>query len=325
MKQFFYITSLAAFLVTMLFTQCSSEGDNLPSYPTLQFVSGGKYYTSPADSVDVGDTVILKWNFASTSNMKYLVVEDKGATSTSLYYFKTMSSAVVTKTTITIPTAKRNLYSDTFAIKVISPGTATLRFTITDSLGEVISRTDVPINMKSDFTYWTRRILYAPDSVEAHGGARADAKSYLAAATGAIFSYNTIKANPNLLKLVDVGFNSYWITRTTGSTTTSTRYLAFYSLTNNMYPKNDLTVSGLGVAPSRITYVKRLISTTQANVRNALDIKTAVGSTLTSTKDSTSNGTTYPIGFKTAEGKYGIIWITYVSNDSIRIDMKVQK
>jgi hypothetical protein len=324
MKQHFYIISLAVFLASMLFTQCSNDGDNIPKYPTLQFVSGAKYYTSPADSVDIGDTVILKWNFTSTSNMKYLLIEDKGATSSTAYYFKTMSNAVITKTTVTIPTAMRKSYSDTFAIKIISPGTATLRFTITDSLGTVISVTDVPINMKSDFTYLTRRILYVPDSVEVHSGSRADAKCYLSITKGEAYTYNTIKENTDLLNSIDLGFNSYWVASTSGSTTTYTRFHAFYSLTNNMYRKNDLTATGLGVAPSRITYVKKLATTTQSLVRNASDIKTAVGTTITSTKDSISD-TKYPFGFKTVEGKYGMIWITFVSSDSVRIDVKVQK
>ncbi len=173
------------------------------------------------------------------------------------------------------------------------------------------------VTVKSDFYFWSYRILAVPDTVNKTN------KCYYSTADGKIYNYTEAGTNS-----ASIDFGYYYDTTTANRHTfyalsAAQPQLSFYDV--SIWTKNATVFKKM---PTSVNFVSGITSAGAINtlIKNNMTSGTAAKVT-TISPTSGSN----VIGFKTSAGKYGAILIRYVNRDLpangtfIEVDVKVQK
>jgi hypothetical protein len=307
MKNLILKNSGILFLAIVLFsTGCKKDYPNI--YNMFKDVSVTLHNTLPhsitSDTtyVQVGDSVVIDYTIGSSNKGMYTVaVHEAGA---DIPFLK-------------IPISKENRYSysDVVKLKMDSKvGRTAYRIYALDSAGVYMGDgyKKFVVEIASDYYYWANRTIFVPDTINK------DSKCYFSTTTGQVMSYNDAV---NKSDLVDFG---YCYTPAGGHT--------IYNLSDEPLPFTAYDVSGF-TKNETMFYCQnrnRQLSTFQrmATGKQIYD----VGAKKANKPDPIKGiKVDYLVYFKTANGKYGAIYINGISRDSaesgtyMNVDIKVQK
>lgn len=286
MKNILITISLATLLLFSI-SSCKKNDAGLPPYDVkVTLNNSGAHFITDTLTVNPKDSLYFDFTITSAKTMKYVSVQKNGTDISR----DTLYGAV------------RNTFS---AVKRFmadsSTGVYTYRFMAKDSAGVFLGDKTVVVNVASDFTYYTAKTLFVPDST---------AKTnlcYFATSTGQTFSYSTGAANS---ALIDFGY--FYDTTTVGLPKHT-----IYALTNSPFAPYDLTAW----TKNATVFKKMPTSVTFATITSAGQIRTLIATNFTSgtvSKVATLSiiSGNNVIGFRTAAGKIGLILIGYIKADS---------
>lgn len=181
------------------------------------------------------------------------------------------------------------------------------------------SSNNITITVKSDMTYITNNRLYVPDTTAMTN------KTYFNVATQTSFSYSGITAGGNS-NLIDFGY--FWDPTIASGTTVKGHTI--YNLNLSPVP-SAIAMYNTSTFTKNATQFKVITSPTWANLNSGAILK-AQGATAFKTASANSVSQLAAgsvVLFKTAAGKYGAIYVSYVSGGSayastyINFDLKL--
>jgi hypothetical protein len=268
----------------------------------VAFASSGAKFVTTDITVNPKDSVFFDFTITCPKDMKYVSVQKNGTD--------------IAKDTLTA-TAKNSFSAvKKFAADSIT-GIYTYKILAKDAAGIYLGDKTVVVTVTSDFTYYTVRVLQAPDSVAKTN------KCYFSATTGKTYSYTDGAASS-----ASIDFGYFYDTTTVGAPRHT-----IYALNASTFLPYDL-----GTWTKNATIFKRVTTPTFASITSKGALRTAGIANLasgTSSKIVTSalpvtNLTGNVILFKTVAGKYGVLTVNYTNQDSpnastfINIDVKVE-
>ena len=295
------------FLTIALFsTGCKKDYANI--YNMFEDVTVTLHDSSPysitADTtyVQAGDSVVIDYTIKSTNKGIYTVaVHEAGA---AIPFIK-------------IPISKENRYSysDVVRLKMDSKvGRTAYRIYALDSAGIYIGDGDKKfvVEIASDYFYWADRTIFVPDSINK------DSKSYFSTTDGQVMSYNEAMSKSDLVDF------AYCYSPSGGHTIYNLSYtpLPFTGYDVSSFTKNATMFycqnrKGQLSTFQRMTTGKQIynVGAKKANKPNPIE----------------GIEPTYLIYFKTANDKYGAMYVNGINRDSensgtyMNVDIKVQK
>jgi hypothetical protein len=314
----------AAALMLVLFNACVKKVDVVDgNYASVTLVNAGTNYVTEDKTVNPKDSIFFSFTITSDKEMGFVSIQKNPTNQTAFLARDTMTSA------------SRHSYTAVkkFAADSVN-GTFIYRIVAHDTAGVYIGSKDILVTTKADFTFWSYRFLYAPDSVTKTN------KCYFSTSDGKSYSYSDGAAISNL---IDFGY-FYDTTKVLAGTPTPTlqpKGHTIYALTNTITPFLPYDLSAW---TKNATLLKGSSLTNLSTITSAGAIRTACIPALNSgpvTRFSqTDRGTQTLIStlltsqvllFKTVTGKYGLLTVSFTNNNGpnkdsyINIDVKLEK
>jgi len=304
MKNTYSITGCLALLMVWGLTGCLKKIDIINSNTVeVTFNNSGTKFVTSDITLNPKDSIFFDFTIKCPGNMKYVSIQKNGVD--------------IVRDTLTVAT--RNLYSTVKKLMSDSiPGVYTYSVVAKDTGGIYLGSNGFKVTIAPDFIYYVDRRLYVPDTTAK------TSKTYYSASTGNTYSYSEGAANS-----ASIDFGYYY-------DTTSANKFTIYALTAN--PVSFYDVSSF---TKNATVFKRITSPAFTAITSSAELQKQGVLALSSgalSKVSVANGATTPgtiVGntymFKTAQGKYGAIFVIYASLDSpafgnyITVDVKIQK
>jgi len=168
------------------------------------------------------------------------------------------------------------------------------------------SSNPISVTVNSDMTYITNNRLYVPDTTAMTN------KTYFNIATQTAYSYSDITAGSNS-NLIDVGY--FWDPTIVSGTTVKGHTL--YNLNLSPQP-SAITMYNISAFTKNATQLKVITTPTWANLNSGAIIRqTGKTNFVTASANSvTQLASGSVVLFKTAGGKYGALYVKYVSGGS---------
>lgn len=287
----------------LLFSSCKKDYDtifNMFEDVDVTFHANSPYAVTDYKEVNAGDSLYLDFTITSAKkNMFMVCVWEAGA---AVPFIK-----------IPLDNTQRRNFSYTAKLKMDSKvGRTSYRVWALDSAGVFIGDgyKKITVDVLSDFNYWAGRNLYVPDSTD-----KVD-PCYLSLATGSTFSYTTGAANSGS---IDIGY-AY-----NGSHT-------LYALNNSPLPFTVYDISSWTPRATLLANPKNNQASTWLNqLRTGAQIEKNAKSAKPTNKKVTGLKAGSLVYFLTPEGKYGALYINYVTQDNAKrgtimnVDVKIQK
>jgi len=267
--------------------------------------SGTKFVTSDI-TVNPKDSLYFDFVAKCVKDMKYISIQRNGTD--------------IVRDTLTVST--RNLYS---AVKKLmadsAAGVYTYNVVAKDTGGIYLGSAGFTVTVSADFYYYPDIRMYVPDTVAK------SAKAYYSASTNQTYSYSEGAANS-----AKIDFGYFYDTTSTGTPPRHT----IYALTASTFVPYDIsTWTKNATVFKRITApaFTAITSSAELQKQGVLNLTSGALSKVSCATGVTTagklTGNTYM--FKTAQGKYGAIFVIYTSADSplpgnyMTIDVKIQK
>lgn len=307
-----YITGL--FVASIVLAACQKKADPIDDFKvTVEYRSTNAKALTGDVTVNPKDSIYFDFTITSPEDMSYVEIQKNG---TRIDTFR-LTNTANKKSFSLVKGYRADSAAGDYSYRVLARNDRAI------FMGD--GGKQIKVTIKSDFDFWSYRILQVPDSVNKTN------KTYYSTSEGKVYSYSEGAANS---AKIDFGF--YW--DTTGRATTSTAddlKHTFYAL-NSVQPQ--LSFYDISTWTKNATLLKKMPTSVNfvSNLTSGSAIQTLVGGNMTSgtsskvTLVSTAAGSNV-IGFRTVGGKYGAILVRYVNGDSpnketqIEVDVKIQK
>lgn len=305
---------IGSLLGLLCFTSCVKTVDPVDTNnASVELTSAGAKYVTGDITVNPKDSLIFSFTITSNKPMKYVSIQKNPVNQTAFVVRDTLSRA------------NSNSYTATKRIIADSAnGSYLYRIQALDSSGNYIGHRDINVFVSPDFNYYTYRFMYVPDTTAKTNTA------FMAATTGAVYSYTTGAANSAL-----IDFGVYY--DTTGAASSITTDDLKFSLFSLSAAQPQLSYYDLGPWTKNVTIMKRSATPAFNTLLSAASLRAATSATgAASLTTGTSNKITQLVAgnlvyFKTAAGKVGCMQINFANGSSpakdsyINVDVKIEK
>ena len=286
--------------IAAIFSGCLDKID-IPQSNTLTVTlnnSGLKFVTSDL-TVNPKDSLYFDAMIGCPKDMKYLIFQKNGTD--------------LTKDTL--PASSKNFLAVVKRIAADSvAGVYTYKILAKDAAGIYLGEKNIVVTVASDFTYYSLKKLYVPDSTAKTN------QAFFGSLTGELFSYSTMGSNSG-----NIDFGYYY-------DTAAAKKHTIYAL--NMTPlPSQLAIYNMSTWTKNATLLKKGTSPSFASLTSSGSLRSAGLTNLASgtTTSITSLVTGNVVFFRTVTGKYGALTVNFTNQDAaspdtyINIDVKVQK
>lgn len=299
MKKNNILVSSAILAIAMVFAYCTKgEPYQYKETASFSYTGSGGFYVTTDLSVKPKDSLYFQFNANSSSPMARILLR-RNATVTDTLTPQGNSFSFLKKTR-----------ADSVA------GIYTYSATAYNAANVIMGVSNLVVTVNPDFTYYTNRTLFVPDSTAKTNN------TYFGSTTGLTYSYAGIGG-----KSAQVDFGYFYDSSLTTAVTTKH---SLYALTANpvtMYDVSSWTKNAtiFKKLPSNVNFATQLTSGGAINAICAANL----GSGTTNKISGLAVGTGNLIGFRTAAGKYGVVLVNLISANSpnastyISIDVKV--
>lgn len=303
MKKIIFGMALLAFVLT----GCEKKVDPVDnSNAAIELSNLGKYYVTGDVTLNPKDSIYFSFNISSSKDMKYVSIQKNPVNQTAFLVRDTLNAS------------NKNSYSAVKKFMADSAnGSYLYRIVAHDAIGNYIGHKDIAVNITTDYTYYTYRFLYVPDST-----AKVN-KCYFSTADGKTYSYSD---GASKSAGIDFGY-FYDTTKVSGTPIGHTIYalnatgiFAPYDISS--WTKNATIFKKIS-SPAFNTF------TSSGGLRTAGISNLASGATAKVTGLTASSPNNLVV-FKTASGKYGVIQINFVNASDAtattfaNVDVKIQ-
>jgi len=326
MKKNIILVCAAVMLISML-TSCLKNTD-IPNFnsATVSFANSGPKYVTSDLTLNPKDSIQFNYTVDCPTPMKFIYLQKNGST-------------------IATDTIKTGNFMHFNAIKKLiadsAAGAYTYKVVARDSAGIFLgSSAGFTLTTTPDFIYYTNRTLFVPDTV-----AKTNA-TYFSSTLGTTYSYT----NAGVTNSANIDFGYYYSPDSAQTAGVKKQPFGHFLYALNVTPvPSQIAFYDISTWTKNATTFKVAATPTFASVLSkggivsggTTNLKTGATSSVPSVVTTISSGKqtdTYTalasgnvIWFKTAAGKYGVIQIDYINQNSaahgtfMTIDVKVQK
>lgn len=297
-------------LMLILLNSCQKKADPVDgSNANVALVSAGTNYVTGNVTVNPKDSLLFSFTISSNTDMKYVSIQKNPVNQTAFLVRDTLTSANKNSYTVVKRFAADSANGD-YLYRIVAH----------DATGIYIGHKDIVVSVKADFNYFTYRFLQVPDTTEKKN------TCYLAATTGAVYSYTSGAANS---AAIDMGF--YF--DTTGVGTTSTADDVKFSVYALSATQPQLSYYDISSWTKNATIMKKATSPAFNTLLSAGSLRSAGVTNLSSgaTNKATLLASGNLVFFRTTAGKNGCLQVNFVNGSDaskasyINVDVKIEK
>ncbi len=298
------------FAVVLLTTACKKQTDPIDvSNATITLQNAGTGFVVDNITVNPNDSIFFSYTVTSNKDMKFVSIQKN----------PTNQTAFIVRDTLT--TTQKNNYTAVKRLRADSiNGSAIYHIVAHDKDGKYIGHKALVVTTKSDYDYYTFRLLQVPDSTAKTN------TCYMDATKGIMYSYTS-----GTTKSADIDFGlMYDTTGKASSSTTDDLRFCLYALSA---PQGQLPYNDISTWTKNATIMKKITSPTFTTITSGGLIKTTCNTNLTS---GTTNKITQlvagnMVAFRTASGKQGILLVNFANGNNenatsyLNVDVKIAR